>query len=166
VGDYRRVFVPGGTYFFTVVTADRRPIFAHEDSRAVLAQVMRHVWRDRPFRTLALVVLPDHLHAVWQLPDGAADFPSRWRRIKQRTTLGLRPLGVTGPVWQPRYWERLMRDPDHLARYLDYIHYNPVKHGYVQTPGQWPASTFHRFVCQGIYCADWAGPADSADLPE
>jgi putative transposase len=114
-----------------------------------------------------VVVLPDHIHAVWRLPAGDANFPGRWRRIKQRVTLAMRAeLRSAGSAWQPRYWEHLIRDDEDLQRHVDYIHYNPVKHGLVQAPRDWPHSSFHRFVAQGLLAAGWGGPAESLDLPE
>jgi len=166
MADFRRAFVPGGTYFFTVVTAARRPLFAHAQARQYLGYAMRRVRDEQPFDTLALVVLPDHLHAIWRLPGGDTAFPLRWRRIKHITTLRLRAHGVSGAIRQPRYWEHLIRDDADLQRHLDYIHYNPVKHGHVQAPGDWPATTFHRFVRRGVYSPDWAGSVESIDIPE
>ena len=166
MADFRRAFIPGGTYFFTLVTANRRPIFADAGARRALGESMRRVRHDQPFVTIALVLLPDHLHAIWRLPEEDADFPMRWCRIKQLTTLRLRSLGIAGRVWQRRYWEHAIRDEADLARHFDYIHYNPVKHGHVETPREWSATTFHRFVRAGVYTPGWAGPSEPADLPE
>ena len=167
MADYQRIFVPGGTYFFTVVTANRNPWLATDTGRAMLGQAMRDVRRDQPFDTVACVLLPDHLHAIWTLPDGDADFPRRWRRIKQRTSIGMRKSsGRKGPFWQSRFWEHWIRDEDDLERHIDYIHYNPVKHGVVASPADWRTSTFHRFVAEGIYAADWGGPDEMIEVPE
>lgn len=167
MADYRRFLIPGGTYFFTVVTAKRRPWLSRHSARKILAGVMREVRSEFPFETVGLVVLPDHLHAVWRLPDGDSDFRGRWHRIKQRTTLRLRAVGgLTGRLWQPRFWEHAIRDEDDLRRHLDYIHYNPVKHGFVASPRDWGPSSFHRYVTAGVYAADWAGPDVEFEMPE
>jgi putative transposase len=167
MADYQRLFVPGGTYFFTVVTAYRKPWLTTDAGRTALGQAMRDVRGDQPFETVAFVLLPDHLHAIWVLPDNDADFSRRWRRIKQRTSIGLRKVpGFTGPFWQARFWEHWVRDEEDLQQHIDYIHYNPVKHGWVSSPVDWQASTFHRFVAEGLYAADWGGPVDMIEVPE
>lgn len=167
MSDYRRFFVPGGTYFFTVVTADRRAWLASRAGRSALGQAMREVRVQQPFDTVAIVVLPDHLHAIWALPEGDADFSRRWRRVKQRTTLRLRrETRFRGKAWQARFWEHVIRDEEDLRRHVDYIHYNPVRHGLVRAPGEWRTGTFHRYVAAGIYPADWGGPAEAIDVPE
>lgn len=167
MADYQRLFVPGGTYFFTVVTADRKPWLTMDTGRSALGQALREVRRDQPFETIALVLLPDHLHAIWTLPEADADFSRRWRRIKQRASIRMRTAsGRTGPFWQSRFWEHWIRDDEDLRRHIDYIHYNPVKHGLVTSPADWEASTFHRFVARGIYPADWGGHNDMIDVPE
>ena len=164
---YRRFFVPGGTYFFTLVTAGRRPWLGTRAGRLALGQAMRAVRADQPFETIAIVALPDHLHAVWKLPEGDADFPRRWRRIKQRTTRRLRrDADLQGPIWQSRFWEHWIRDEEDLRRHVEYVHYNPVRHGLVDTPADWAASSFHRFVREGVHPAAWDGPTDPIEVPE
>ena len=167
--DYRRNRVPGGSYFFTVNLRDRRSdlLIAHIES---LRRVVQEARRDIPFHIDAWVVLPDHLHCLWTLPEGDADFPSRWRVIKARFSRslprsavpipsGLRP-GERG-IWQRRYWEHTIRDERDYAAHMDYIHFNPVKHGFVQHPGDWEFSTFRRCVAEGMYPADWRGDGGS-----
>lgn len=167
MADYRRLFVPGGTYFFTLVTADRRPWLASATGRRVLGDAMRAVRARRPFRTVAIVVLPDHLHCIWTLPRGDADFPGRWKSIKQRCTSGLARAGLGhGAAWQRHYWEHLIRDRTDLRRHLDYIHYNPVGHGLCDSPAEWAHSSFARYVAAGVYHADWGGPAEAFEVPE
>jgi putative transposase len=174
--DYRRWLVPGATYFFTVVTYQRRPIFHSEAAVRVLGAVMREVRVDFPFRTVAMVVLPDHLHCVWSLPRGDPDFSTRWKKIKGTFTLRwIEGGGADAPVsvrrhsrgergiWQRRFWEHLVRDEEDLEHCCDYIHYNPVKHGHVTRPGEWPWSTYRRFVARGDYSADW-GKSEPASL--
>ena len=156
--DYRRAFVPGATYFFTVVTAHRRPVFRRAQTVACLRQAFRHVRDQRPMTVPAMVVLPDHLHCMWILPRGDADYPTRWRLIKTWVT---QRCGAEAPrrakrtVWQARYWEHVIRDETDYRQHVDYIHYNPVKHGYVRKPRDWPYSSFRRYVKAGLYSEEW-----------
>jgi putative transposase len=152
VSSYRRLRVSGGWYFFTVVTHRRTPVFAKECAIAQLRHALRKVMAHRPFMLDAMVVLPDHLHCIWKLPDGDADFPSRWREIKKAVT---HARGERVSVWQPSYWEHLIRDDEDWQRHVDYIHYNPVKHGLVDDPAAWPWSSFARFCSRGLYQAGW-----------
>ena len=165
---YRRAFVPGATFFFTVVTHDRRSVFS--DSRAVgmLRQAVARARIRDAFEIDGMVVLPDHLHCVWRLPEGDSDFSTRWRYIKSCFTRGhldmggregrrsqsRRSRGERG-IWQRRFWEHVVRDEDEYAAYMDYIHYNPVKHEHCDCPHAWPHSSFHRWVREGVYDADW-----------
>jgi len=171
---YRRNFVPGGCFFFTVVTGGRRAILTRADSIDLLRAAFRSVRRIRPFRTDAIVVLPDHLHCIWTLPAGDGDFATRWRLIKtwytRRCDAALRaPLGAGRAargeqgIWQRRYWEHTVRDAEDFVRHVEYIHYNPVKHGYARTPLDWPYSSFHRYVRAGVYPLQWAGVSDEID---
>src|SRR3990172_5928948 len=144
MGDYRRNYVAGGTYFFTVVTHRRRKILASPLGRRCLREAMNEIRHDRAFDLIAIVLLPEHLHCVWTLPTGDNDFSTRWRLIKSRFTKnylagGGRESTPTSEqrhhesrgVWQPRFWEHTCRDEDDLKRCVDYIHWNPVKHGLV-----------------------------------
>ncbi|WP_303906059.1 REP-associated tyrosine transposase [Thiohalomonas denitrificans] len=163
---YRRAFMPGGSWFFTVVTERRRPILASSEAVGVLREAFRVVRNKRPFRVDAIVVLPDHIHCIWTLPPENADFATRWRLIKTWFTKHCDPaLRVNQnpartkkgeqALWQHRYWEHLLRDETDFIRHVEYIHYNPVKHGYVALPLAWPFSSFRRDVEAGIYSADW-----------
>ena len=164
---YRRNRVAGGTYFFTVTLHDRasRRLVEYMDELRV---VIRDVMRERPYRIDAMVVMPDHLHAVWTLPPGDTDYAGRWRLIKSRFARSMVRAGVNlgrnkkgeYDLWQRRYWEHTVRDERDFERHVDYIHYNPVKHGWVTQVHDWPYSTFHRYVRQGIYPIDWAGVDD------
>jgi putative transposase len=168
VPDLRRFFVAGGTYFFTLVTAGREPIFSQERARTLLGTAMREKRKDAPFDTVAIVLLPDHLHTIWTLPPGDHDYAGRWQAIKakftsawlnlggqeQEVSLGYRRQRRRG-VWQPRFMEHTIRDERDLHHHADYIHYNPVKHGYVRSPKDWPWSSFHRYVRAGDYPPDW-----------
>jgi putative transposase len=163
--DYRRNFVPGGSFFFTVNLAERQLslLTEHVDE---LRAAFREVRQRHSFSIDAMVVLPDHLHAVWTLPYGDADFSMRWRQIKSAFSRKL-PVGEwlstsrsgrgERGIWQRRYWEHTIRDENDFARHVDYIHINPVKHGLVARVGDWPYSSFHRMVKLGVYPEDWAG---------
>ena len=149
---YRRNFLPGGTFFFTVNLRDRRTTLL-TDHIDLLRNATRAVRSKRPFEVVAVVVLPDHLHAIWQLPDNDADYETRWRLIKSSFT---KALNTTERVWQHRYWEHTIRDDLDLQRHVDYIHWNPVKHGHVARPVDWPHSSIHRFIREELLRADWA----------
>ncbi len=161
---YRRNRVAGGTYFFTVTLADRRSR-ALVDHINVLRGVVRRVRAAWPFEIMAMVVLPEHLHALWTLPDGDADYSGRWRAIKAGFTHELVgrgvPLARNGKgeydLWQRRFWEHTVHDETDLARHVDTIHFNPVKHGWVEQVKDWPWSSFHRYVRRGWVEADWGG---------
>ena len=173
---YRRCRIPGGTYFFTLVTHERRPLLASPESVRLLREALRRVAQDRPFTVAAMVVLPDHLHTVWTLPAGDSDYSTRWQLVKYRFSLAAatdcpvsRSLGRRREkgVWQRRFWEHLIRDEFDLRRHLDYIHFNPVKHGLVSRPADWAFSSFGRFVAQGHYDASWGSgevPGTLVDL--
>jgi len=163
---YRRSRTEGGTYFFTVVTHNRRGFLCSSDNVALLRQAFRSVMPDYPFKIDAFVLLPEHLHCIWTLPEGDNDFSTRWRLIKSRFTCGCDP-SLRGnanasrrrkgeqAVWQRRFWEHQIRDNNDLAQHVEYIHYNPVKHGLVNAPRDWGYSSFHRYIRQGIYDANW-----------
>lgn len=163
---YRRMFNPGATLFFTVVTYQRQPIFEIQNNLDLLADSFRYVVGQHPFSINALVILPDHLHTIWTLPDGDADYPTRWRLIKSyftrafaRSNLMKRTEAMAKkgeqPVFQRRYWEHTIRDEKDYKNHLDYIHFNPVKHGYSKEPSEWAPSSFHRFVESGYYPQNW-----------
>ena len=152
---YRRAFTPGGSFFFTLVTHQRRPIFTSAEAVDTLRSAIRSVRHTRPFEMDAMVVMPDHLHCIWTLPRDDADFSTRWRLIKTWFTKHHEPDQRAQAIWQPRFWEHQIRDEDDLARHVDYIHYNPVKHGLAASPMEWPHSSFRRYVAAGIYSSDW-----------
>jgi putative transposase len=166
---YRRNFLAGGTFFFTVTLADRRSS-ALVDHVAVLRNAFRATRRERPFAIDAIVILPDHLHAILSLPTADADYSGRWRRIKGHFSSTLIDAGISiarasnGDLssWQRRFWEHTIRDEGDFERHVDYIHFNPIKHGLVQRVGDWPHSSFHRYVRQGLLPEDWAGTSSDA----
>jgi putative transposase len=166
---YRRA--KGSVFFFTVALSDRR-------SNLLVSEIdrFRHSYRAaqkrRPFETIAICVLPDHLHALWEMPEHDADFPARWSLIKTGFSRGLNPSRLRSAskiskrekgIWQRRYWEHAIRSDEDLARHVDYIHFNPVKHGHVTRASNWPHSSFHRYVQRGLLAADWGG--DVHDIP-
>jgi len=161
---YRRNFLPGGTFFFTVTLADRRSsvLVEHID---LLRRAFRKTRRERPFSVDAVAVLPDHLHIVMTLPLDDADFPGRWKRIKSLFTHHLVATGFDCKrnrrgeyaLWQRRYWEHTIRNEPDFTRHIDYIHYNPVKHGLVPRVRDWRHSSFHRYVKLGVLTKDWGG---------
>jgi putative transposase len=168
---YRRNFVPGGTYFFTVTLADRTSsVLVHHVS--ALRTAFRIARNERPFMIDAIVILPEHLHAIWTLPSGDSDFPGRWRRIKAHFTHRLVSAGA--PVkrhrngeyalWQRRFWEHTIRNELDFERHVDYVHFNPVKHKLVSWARDWPYSSFHLYVKRGVLPADWAGDVDESTM--
>lgn len=167
---YRRAFAPGGTFFFTLVTYDRQPFLCTEPARNLLRSAIALCRQQHPFVTEAFVLLPDHLHTLWTLPDDDADFAIRWGKIKKAFTQGWegeeavvsasRQRNRRRGVWQRRFWEHLVRDQEDFNRILDYIHYNPVKHGLCACPHGWPYSSFRRWVAAGGYEADWGCSCD------
>ncbi len=168
MAEYRRRYLAGGTFFFTVVTGHRRPVFAAEAARACLRQVTSTVRRERPFEIVAAVLLPEHWHCIWTLPEDDVDYSKRWGLIKSRFTKLWLAHGEADDavpathrrrhergIWQRRFWEHTIRDGVDLMRHVEYIHYNPVKHGLVRCPHAWPHSSFRRWVEDGYYDQDW-----------
>ena len=172
--DYRRAWYPGGTYFFTVnlLRGNGNDLLTrHIDALRSSVSVVRQA---HPFRIHGWVVLPDHLHCIIELPAGVTDYATRWRLIKigfskaipatERRSAVRQRRGERG-IWQRRYWEHLIRDEADFRAHMDYIHINPFKHGLVARVQDWPYSTFHRLVEQGVYPRDWAGDAAKDELP-
>ena len=170
---YRRAKTEGATYFFTVVTYRRQAILCDEIVRAALRDAILSVREKRPFEIDAWVLLPDHLHCIWTLPSGDADFSTRWGMIKRRVSLvcgddykrsewinASKRTHRESTFWQRRFWEHQIRDEKDVARHVDYIHFNPVKHGLCKRVVDWPHSTFHRYVARGVYAMDWVGVED------
>jgi len=164
---YRRANFPGGYYFFTVVAFNRRNLFAEESARECLRHAWSEIKKQRPFELIALCLLPNHLHCIWKLPDNDADFSTRWSSIKGIFSREyLKNGGLVGDrnksrerqreaaLWQRRFWEHQIRDEDDLQKHINYIHYNPLKHGLVESLEDWPWSTYHRFVKDGFYGED------------
>jgi putative transposase len=163
VPDYRRHRVAGATYFFTVNLLDRNSTLL-VDQVDVLRHVVARVRALMPFHIDGWIVLPDHLHCLWTLPEHDGDFPKRWQAIKMGFSRRISPgeplsasrriRGERG-IWQRRYWEHTIRDERDYAAHMDYIHFNPAKHGYATRPVDWKFSSFHRSVRQGLYPVTW-----------
>jgi len=168
---YRRADTKGGTYFFTVNPAERQ-LRLLVDHVAVLRAAVKEVKGRHPFHIDAFVVLPDHLHAIWTLPEGDADFAMRWMLIKagfsrhiakgERRNASRIGKGERG-IWQRRYWEHMIRDAHDYERHVDYVHYNPVKHGHVNRAAEWPHSSIHRYIAAGTLGYDWGWETNGRD---
>ena len=169
--NYRRNRVAGGTYFFTVTLRNRRADFLTAYF-AELKLALRATHQEKPFETVAMVVLPQHLHVVWTLPAEDADYENRWRKIKSHFTQLLLKAGVAlnqnargeYDLWQARFWEHTIRDERDLQHHVAYIYHNPVKHGWAKNVADWAYSTFHRDVVRGLFPANWS--ADVARMQQ
>lgn len=166
--DYRRSRVSGGTYFFTLVSGGRNPVLTEPQSRLALRSAIEEVRESLPFSISAWVLLPDHLHCIWTLPDGDSDYSKRWGIIKTRYSRHMGASAVNNRhesgLWQRRFWEHRIRDQNDLNNHLNYIHINPLKHGIVTAVKDWPYSTFHRYVRKGIYTPDWGSDVIIPDI--
>ena len=176
--NFRRFYVEGGTYFFTLVTDQRARFLSLPLARGLLSGVFREARARWPFEIPGLVLLPDHIHAMWTLPEGDDAYPRRWGWIKKEFTkrwlanggeeqpisAGRTRDGRRG-VWQPKFWEHTIRDETDFDHHMNYIHFNPVKHGYVPRPVDWEWSSFHRWVRAGVYDPLW-GSGDVEQHPE
>ena len=165
---YRRNYVDSGTFFFTVITYQRRPLLTTALGRAALRFAINRVRQNRPFNLDAIVLLPDHLHTVWTLPADDTDYSTRWRQIKTLFTrhwlqnggqeisqsLSREIKGEHG-IWQRRFFEHTCHDERDRKRCIDYVHINPLKHGLVEQVCDWPWSSFHRYLRLGEYSKDW-----------
>jgi putative transposase len=175
----KRDRTPGAMYFFTVVAHGRRPVLTAPWLLDALGQAVADVRQDWPFSSLAWVILPDHMHTLWRLPPGDADHSRRWGEIKRRVSRSVRAAhGFSAPaspsarkrhesgIWQRRYWDHRIRDEDDLRRHVDYIHFNPVKHGLVERAADWPHSSFHAFVRRGWLAPGWGCAPFSGEFGE
>jgi putative transposase len=170
---YRRWTKEGGCFFLTVVTYRRRPIFSSKSARILLRQSMDKICAERPWETEAIVLMPDHWHALWRLPEGDTDYSTRISRVKkiftdawlsrhgrEAETTPAQHRSRRRGVWQAKFMEHTIRDARDFKLHLDYIHLNPVKHGMVKYPRDWPWSSFQKWVAAGEYEADWLGRID------
>lgn len=170
---YTRARILGGSYFFTVNLANRQNNDLLVRHIANLREAFRRTRAEHPFVIDGIVILPDHLHCIWRLPEGDSNFPMRWRLIKARFSQSL----VTGEritdsrarkgergIWQRRYWEHVIRDDRDHRVHMDYMHFNPVRHGHVTAVRDWPHSSFHRWVRLGMYPIDWGTTYVDVDI--
>lgn len=166
--EYRRVMIAGGTYFFTVNTDLRRPILTKLNIREALRTGIQRARQTLPFRIEAWVLLPDHLHTIWTLPEDDHNYSARWAIIKREVSKrsnkqfdnpekisNSRQKRRESSLWQRRFWEHQIRDEKDFERHMEYLHWNPVKHDYVRNVADWPFSSFHRLAAQGVYPPDW-----------
>lgn len=158
MSQYRRYYQSGGNYFFTLVSYHRRPLFSNPENVNRFKIAINKVKKKYPFSLNAIVMLPDHLHCLWKLPENDSNFSTRWRLIKRyfsiqiMTSLNHRK---EKKIWQRRFWEHVIRNENDWQKHMDYIHYNPVKHGLVTSPGDWAYSSFKYWVQKGVYGKDW-----------
>jgi len=178
---YIRNYAPGGTYFFTAVSYGRRPFLTSDAARRCLRNAIRETRARWPFNVIAVVLLPDHWHTVWSLPAEDDNFSLRMQKVKEGFTKAYvkiarsadevaiaRPERGQRTVWQPRFWEHTVRDEADLKRCVDYVHWNPAKHGFVRRVADYPWSSFHRYVKMGEYAGDWGAydPCPGFEMPE
>ena len=167
---YIRSYKKGAFYFFTLISYNRRKIFCEEDFLVVFKNSIRLVQQQYPFEIIAWVQLPDHIHCIWQMPENDADYSMRWSQIKRLTTQACPHYHLTTDelnlsevkrnergIWQRRFLEHQIRNESDFIKHMDYIHYNPIKHGLVERVTDWEYSSFHRCVRQGFYSEDWGG---------
>jgi putative transposase len=164
--EYRRAKIGGGTFFFTVVTHNRRNFLCEQSNILLLRQGFREIIREYPFIVDAIAILPNHIHCIWTLPPGDSDFSQRWRLIKSyfshrcdqkykgKISSSRQKKGEKA-VWQRRFWEHQIQDENDFVSHVDYIHYNPVRHGYVTAPKDWQYSSFMLYVQKGVYDVNW-----------
>ena len=167
--NYRRLFVPGAAWFFTVNLQERHNNHLLVENLDLLRAAFTYVKERKPFRIDAVVIMPDHLHCIWTLPSEDGDYPIRWNMLKgyfshaipqgEKISTSRRQRRERG-LWQRRYWAHLLTDQNDFNCHVDYVHWNPVKHGRVKQVVDWPHSSFHRYVKEGVYPADWAHSGD------
>ncbi|MCW5589053.1 MAG: transposase [Legionellales bacterium] len=167
--NFRRFYIEGGCYFFTVTLKNRKSRLLIEKI-GLLRQAFQQVKQENPFTVEAIVILPDHFHTIWKLPEQDTNYSDRMRKIKSYFTLNLKKSGIIiscnqraeHQLWQRRFWEHTIFDETDYEEHVNYIHYNPVKHGWVNEVNQWPYSSFHQFVAQQLLPKNWAGKIKSS----
>ena len=170
MSQYIRSYTKGATYFFTLVSYNRRKILCEDDFLQAFKKSIKQVQQQYPFEIIAWVQLPDHLHCIWKMPENDVNYSMRWSQIKRLTTQACPQYHLTKDelsyskikrhergIWQRRFFEHQIKDEADFVRHMDYLHYNPVKHGLAERPLDWPHSSFHRYVNQGYYAEDWGG---------
>jgi putative transposase len=169
MSNYRRDYSTGATWFFTIVTYQRREFLCDDKVRKALRDAIRKVQTKYPFEINAWVLLPDHFHCIWTLPEQDSNFQLRIRLLKRYVTQTCscilhrdslntpsRRKRKESTIWQRRYWEHKIRTETDFKHHMDYIHYNPVKHGLSESPSEWSYSTIHRLMKQSVYPENWA----------
>jgi putative transposase len=162
---FRRFYVPGAVYFIVAVTAERRPIFASDVNVTLFLSLARRLAGEKPYRLLAYAIIPDHVNVLME-PTGDRNISSIMLSLKRTFTLGYKQLhGVRDStvLWQPRFWDHIIRNEADLRRHLDYIHYQPVKHGLASRPWDYPHTSFRQWVASGFYEPGW-GSAEPEDI--
>ncbi|MEO1339984.1 MAG: transposase [Cyanobacteria bacterium J06635_13] len=168
MASYRRMYISGGLYFLTLVTYLRRPLFGKLDNVNLLRAATAKIKAEKPFEIIAAAVLPDQIHFLWQLPPNDSNYSQRISRLKVIFTRAYKKQNGScdhipasrlkhreSNVWQRRFWEHIIRDEADFQKHLDYIHYNPVKHGLVSCPHFWSYSSFDKWVKRDRYTPDW-----------
>lgn len=161
MSNYKRYYQKGSYYFFTLVTYQRCRIFTNENCIKEFKLSLHKIKNKYPFTIIAYVILPDHLHFIWKLPNDE-DYSLRWRLIKRDFSMKLNSKKNARNekfIWQRRFWEHAIRSENELQKYMNYIHYNPVKHGLCDLPSMWAHSSFEYWVNKNLYAKDWS--ADS-----
>jgi putative transposase len=166
--NYRRNYQEDGIYFFTVTLQNRQSsaLIEHVD---LLRAAIKQTKLENPFAIKAIVILPDHLHTLWELPNKDVDYSLRWKKIKTYFSKSIKKQGVVlkqnkqgeHDLWQRRFWEHTIYDERDYENHVNYIHYNPVKHHYVNRPVDWPYSSIHRYIRSGILTKDWGANIDN-----
>lgn len=162
---YKRYIQPGGTYFFTVVTYNRKRVFSNTNNISSFMNAINCVQNNHPFDNLAYCILPDHIHMIWKLPDNDGDYPIRWQLIKSDFSRNYKNIDEIPTasrirkhermVWQRRYWEHYIRDDLDLKNHMEYVFYNPVKHRLAKSPFEWKYGNFSDYVSDGLYDQQW-----------
>lgn len=162
--NYKRLFIQNGLVFITIVTNNRAPILVKHVK--LLESGYQNVRKHYDFELIAYSVQPDHIHCIIK-PSCINDYPKIVKSFKYSITK-LFNVGLVNPtykkLWQNRYWEHIIRNEEDLNKHLDYIHYNPVKHGYANAVKDWQYSSFYKFVQNNLYCADWGNNTDIKNI--
>ncbi|BCG64069.1 MAG: transposase, IS200/IS605 family [Methyloprofundus sp.] len=166
---YRRIYTSGASWFFTVNLKHRQNNRLLVEQVDLLREAFLYVKQRKSYTINAVVIMPDHLHCIWTLPEGDTDYSGRWSLLKGYFSRGIpkgEPIGKSGikrrerGIWQRRFWAHLLTDQGDFNIHFDYIHWNPVKHGWVEFVQDWSYSSFHRYVESGVYGIDWGHSGD------
>ncbi|MBU4352864.1 MAG: transposase [Nanoarchaeota archaeon] len=156
--NFRRYYIPDAIVFITGVTRKRQHFLRAESDVNLLFETLRNVQLIHPFRLLAYVLLPDHFHWLMRVVSESGNFSEVMQSIKRNFTLNYKHahhINTTLNIWQPRFWDHVIRNEHDLEKHFDYVHWNPVKHGYVRYPEDWPHSTYAHWLKLGYYGPEW-----------